>query len=62
LEIQDGRQVLIFKIKSTRFPVDHHGGRKVGPIVFILSKNIVMYKEMPCGNRSIEIGSRNAIC
>jgi hypothetical protein len=41
LEIQDGHQGLIFDDKMTILPVDHHhGGNRVGPIVFILGKNI----------------------
>jgi hypothetical protein len=30
------------------FFFDHHGGRKVGPIVFTLVMNIAKYKDMPC--------------
>jgi hypothetical protein len=44
LEIQDGRQGLIFDEKMTILPVDQHG-HKVGPIVFILGENIAMYRE-----------------
>ena len=36
MEIQDGLQGLIFDEKITILPLDHHGGHKVGPIVFIL--------------------------
>jgi hypothetical protein len=43
----------------TILPVDHHGGHKVGPIVFILSKNIAKFKDMPYGRRSAEIGMQN---
>jgi hypothetical protein len=42
LEIQDGRQGLIFDKKMTILPVDHHGDHKVGPIVFILGDNIAI--------------------
>jgi hypothetical protein len=28
-------------------PVDHHGGHKVGHIVFILGENIAKCKDMP---------------
>ena len=31
----------------TILPVDDHGDHKVGPIVFILGKNIAKYKDMP---------------
>jgi len=34
----------------TILPVDYHGDHKIGPIVFILSKNIAkynIYKDMP---------------
>jgi hypothetical protein len=55
LEIQDGRQGLIFDEKMTILPVDHHGGHKVGPIVFILGENIAKCKDMPYGRRSAEI-------
>jgi hypothetical protein len=55
LEIQDGRQGLIFDEKMTILPVDHHGGHKVGPIVFILGKNIAKCKDMPYGRRLAEI-------
>ena len=40
MEIQDGHQELIFDEKITFLHVDHHGGHKVGPIVFILGLNI----------------------
>ena len=40
-----GRQGLIFDEKMTILAVDHHGDHKVGPIVFILGKNIAKYKE-----------------
>jgi hypothetical protein len=43
-----------FKI-ATILPVDQHGGHKVGPIVFILFKNIAKCKDMPYGRRSVEI-------
>jgi hypothetical protein len=56
LEIQDGRQGLIFDEKMTILHVDHHGGHKVGPIVFILGENIAKYKDMTHG-RSDEIGN-----
>jgi hypothetical protein len=51
LEIQDGRQGLIFDEKIIILPVDH----KVGPTVFILGKNIAKCKDMPYGRRSVEI-------
>jgi hypothetical protein len=38
-------------------PVDHHGGHKVGPIVFILGMNIAKCKDMPYGRRLVEIRS-----
>ncbi len=38
-------------------PVDHRGGHKVGPIVFILRKNIAKCKDMPYGKRSTKIGN-----
>jgi hypothetical protein len=46
---------LIFDEKITLLPVDHHSGHKVGPIVFILGKNIAKCKDMPYGRRSAEI-------
>ena len=48
---------LIFDEKITILPVDHHGGHKVGPIVFILGENIAKCKDMPYGRRSAEIGN-----
>jgi hypothetical protein len=57
LEIQDGRQGLIFDEKITILPVAHHGGYKVGPIVFILGENIAKCKDMQYGRRSAEIGN-----
>ena len=47
MEIQDGRQGLIFDEKMTILPVDHHVGHKTGPIVFILGMNIAKYKDIP---------------
>jgi hypothetical protein len=47
LEIQDGRAGAHFRWKITILPVDHHGGHKVGPIVFILDENIAKCKDMP---------------
>ena len=41
----------------TILPVDHHGGHKIGPIVFILGMNIAKYKDMPYGKRLAEIGN-----
>ena len=38
----------------TILPVSHHSDNEVGPIVFILDKNIANYKDMPWG-RSAEI-------
>jgi hypothetical protein len=52
LEIQDGRQGLIFDEKMTILPV---GGHKVGSIVFILGKNIAKCKDMQYGRGSAEI-------
>jgi len=46
-ENQDGRQGLIFDEKMTILPIDHHGGHKIDPIVFILGMNIAKYKAMP---------------
>ncbi len=40
----------------TILPVDHHGSQKVGPIVFILGKNIAKYMAMP-GRSLAEIGN-----
>jgi hypothetical protein len=54
--IQDG-QGLTFDEKITILPVDHHSGHKVGPIVFILGKNIAKYTDMRHGRRSGEIGN-----
>ena len=51
MEIQDGRQGLIFDEKITILSVDHHSSHKVGPIVFILGKNIAKCKDMPYGRR-----------
>ena len=51
LEIQDGRQGLIFDEKMTILPVDHHVGHKIGPIVFILGMNITKFKNMPYEKR-----------
>ncbi len=48
---------LIFYEKMTILPVDHHGYHKIGPIVFILGKNIAKCKNMPHGRRSAEIGN-----
>ena len=56
LIIQDGRQGLIFDEKITIFPVDHHVGHKIGPIVFILEMNIARYEDMPYEKRLAEIG------
>ncbi len=56
MEIQDGRQGLIFDEKIAILPVDHHNGHKVGPIVFILCKNIAKCKDMLYGRRLAEIG------
>jgi hypothetical protein len=56
LEIQNGRQGLIFDEKITILP----GGHKVGSVVFILGKNgknIAKCKDMPYGRRSAEIGN-----
>ncbi len=47
----------IYDEKMTIMPVDHHGGHKVDPIVFILGKNIAKYKDMPYERRSAEIGN-----
>jgi hypothetical protein len=56
LEIQGGCQGLIFDEKITILPVDHPARiYKVGPIVFILGKNIAKCKDMPYGRRSAEI-------
>jgi hypothetical protein len=49
--------VLIFEEKITILPVDHHGDHKVGPIVFILGKNIAKCKDMPYKRRLAEIGN-----
>ncbi len=57
MEFQDGRQGLIFDEKMTILPVYHHGGHKVGPIVFMLGKNIAKCKDMSYGRRSAEIGN-----
>ena len=38
-------------------PVDHHSDHKVGPIVFILGKNIAKCKDMPYGRSSADIGN-----
>ena len=57
MEIQDGHQGLIFDDKMTILPVDHHNGHKVGPIDFILGKNIAKCKDMPYERRSAEIGN-----
>ncbi len=57
MEIQDGRQGLIFDEKMTVLPVDHHTDHKVGPIVFILGKNIAEYKDISHRRRSAEIGN-----
>ena len=43
--------------KITILPVDHHSGHNVGPIVFILGKNIAKCKDMPNERRSAEIGN-----
>ncbi len=59
MEIQDDCQGLIFDEKMTFLPVDHHGGHKVGPTVFILGKNISKCKDMPYGKRTTEIGIKN---
>ncbi len=45
----------IFYEKMTFLPFDHHGGHNVGPIIFILGKNAVKYKDMPLGKGSAEI-------
>ena len=45
-EIQDGCQGLIFNDKMTILPFYHYGGHKVGPIGFLLDKNIAKYKEI----------------
>jgi hypothetical protein len=57
LEIQDGRQGLIFDEKMTILPVDHHVGHKIGPIVLILGMNIAKYKDMPYEKVLAEIGN-----
>ncbi len=57
MEIQDGRQGLIFYEQMTILPVDHHSGHKVGSIVFILGNNMAKCKDMPYGRRSAEIGN-----
>jgi hypothetical protein len=46
-----------FDEKMTILPVDHHSDHKVGPIVFILGKNIAKCKDMPYKRRSAEIGN-----
>ena len=46
-----------FLTKNDLLPVDHHSGHKVGPIVFMLGKNIAKCKDMPYGRRSAEIGN-----
>jgi hypothetical protein len=46
-----------FLIKMTILPLDHHSGHKIGPIVFILGKNIAKCKDMPYERRSAEIGN-----
>jgi hypothetical protein len=40
--------------KITILPIDHYGGHKVGPVVFILCKNIAKCNNMPYGRRSAE--------
>ena len=45
-----------FRLIMTILPVDHHGGHKVGPIVFILDENIAKYKDRPQGRRLAGIG------
>ena len=57
MEIQDGRQGLIFDEKMTILPVDHHVGHKIGPIVFILGMNIAKYKDIPYEKRLAFFGS-----
>jgi hypothetical protein len=47
-----GRSLLISE-KMPFLPVDV--GYEVGPIVFILSKNIAKYKDIPYGGRLAEI-------
>jgi hypothetical protein len=55
VDFGDGCQGLIFDEKMTILPVDHHGGHKVGPIVFILGENIAKCKDMSYGRSSAEI-------
>ena len=43
--------------KMTILPIDHHGGQKIGPIVFILGTNVTKYKDMPYEKRLAEIGN-----
>ena len=50
-------QGLIFNEKVTILPIDHNGGHKIGPIVFILDTNIVKCKDMPYEKRLAEIGN-----
>jgi hypothetical protein len=53
----------LVKIGNSRWPpgailpVDHHGGHRVGPIVFILGEHIAKCNDMPYGRRSAEIGN-----
>ncbi len=45
----------MFDEKMTILLVDQHSGHKVGPIVFILGKNIAKCQDMPYGRQSDEI-------
>ena len=45
--------------KMTISPVDHHGGHKIGPIVFLLGRNIAKYKDMPYEKRWLKSGIQN---
>jgi hypothetical protein len=42
-----------------RMSVDHHGGHKICPVVFIW--NIAKYKNMTYGERSAEIGNKKCL-
>ena len=44
-----------FRWKMTMLHVDHHDGHNVGPIVFLLGRNIAKYKDIPYGGRSADI-------
>ena len=41
----------------TTLPIDHHGGHKIGLIVFILGMNIAKYKDMSYEKRLAESGN-----